>query len=127
MSLPALTLVGPLYVLAPERVSVGAPILMMPPAPAITPAKVELAAALTGLTVKTCPLPKLIVPPEPPRFSMACAALLNVSVPPLTTRSQIEPQSAAPELTMTPPAVRVKVRLKVSTPARVRVALPDLV
>ena len=53
---PALTVVAPVYVLAPESVNVSAPILLSAPAPEIIPPKVPP-------VIETAPLAIVILPP----------------------------------------------------------------
>jgi len=68
-----------------------------------------------------------MVPPEPDNEAMVCAVLFRFSVPAFTIALPVAPHSAAPELTVTVPALSVKLPVLVFTPARVRVPEPVLV
>ena len=61
LSVPALTLVGPLQVLLPERVNVPEPTLISPPLPLMLPAKVV--EALSPPVVRIAPLPSAMLLP----------------------------------------------------------------
>ena len=114
-SVPALTVVVPVYVLAPLKVSVPAPVLVTAPVPEMTPDKL---AALVVLLVKV-PLSAIAsAPTAARRFNVAPLATV---VPP-----SVVPNPVALK-TPSVPALTVVVPLYVLAPLKFRIPAPVLV
>ncbi len=105
---PALTVVAPVYVLAPVSVVVPAPDLVKPPAPLMTPDKVPLDEAFTETPVpdSMAPVPLTAVPEREmlpfifmarltPIAALPCAAKLTVPVFPAPETPVKPPRSIA--------------------------------
>lgn len=122
-NVPALTVVLPVRVLIPERVSVPVPSLFNSPVPVSTPSKMLLALlppilSVLLLPISVVPLPvRLATLPEPPRLRLVAAPRLTTALLP----------SAAPLSVVRLPACTSKMPLKVLLPLSVTSARPFLV
>jgi hypothetical protein len=106
VSVPAASVVPPEYVLAPDRTSVPAPILVRPPVPEIAPENVVLVLSVPVVSVAE---PSVTLP-TPASEPMVWLKLARLSVAPLATVNALPgaktfaaPACSVPALTVVAP------------------------
>src|SRR6185436_10383145 len=119
-NVPALIVVAPVYVLAPESVKMPVPALVSPPVPLITP---EKAVDVLLPPVVSVPVPSVTLP-TPAREPIVSAKLFrSKTVPPATTTALVlAMRFAAPNCKV--PTLIVVAPVYVLLPERVRVPAP---
>src|SRR3954452_19606930 len=96
--MPALTLVGPVYELAPVSMNVPAPILVKPPVPPMEPDKIVLVLSLPVVSIA---LPSATLP-APASEPIDWLKLLRSRAAPLATVNELNGEKA-----FAPPACKV--------------------